>query len=140
MRSIGVAFNQKDTVDMITFDLQQILPTPNLHHKDNFYLCHLSTYNFGVHDCVSNKGYMFLWDETRAKRGSSEIASCLDMYFTKFSPGARLVHCLLSSMCNHMYTRLSRIKDQFENIKGKQDSLWKPLNHYGLCHAIQYLF
>ena len=46
---------------MITFDLQQNLPTPNLNHKDIFYLRQLWSYNFGIHDCVTEQGYMFMW-------------------------------------------------------------------------------
>ena len=62
---------------MITFDLQQNLPTPNLNHNDIFYLRQLWTYNFGIHDCVTEQGYMFMWHEALAKRGASEISSCL---------------------------------------------------------------
>ena len=67
----------KDAIVMITFDFQQNLPTPHLHHNDMFYLRQIWTYNFGILDCVSDQGYMYLWDETMAKRGSSEVASCV---------------------------------------------------------------
>lgn len=79
----------KDAVDMLTFDFQQNLPTPNLTHQDMFYARQLWTYNFGVHDCLANKGYMFMWPETTAKRGSSEVVSCLDTFLTKYNTGAR---------------------------------------------------
>ena len=62
-------------LDMISFDFQQNLPTPNLHHNDVFYARQLWTYNFGIHDCVADKGYMYMWDETIAKHGSAEVAS-----------------------------------------------------------------
>ena len=45
-----------DAVDMISFDFQQNLPTPHLHHNDVFYARQLWTYNFGIHDCVTEKG------------------------------------------------------------------------------------
>lgn len=90
-RTIGDDANSKDAVDMITFDLQQVLPTPHLHINIAFYLRQLSVYNCGVHNCVTNQGYMFMWDETTAKRGSSEIVSCLSKYLTEFKSGARLV-------------------------------------------------
>ena len=54
--SDDVIFNSKDAIDMITFDLQQNLPTPNLNHNDIFYLRQLWTYNFGIHDCVIEQG------------------------------------------------------------------------------------
>ena len=75
IRSLGsAAYRSVDVVDMISFDFQQNLPTLNLHHNDVYYAHQLWTYNFGIHDCVAGKGYMFMWDETVAKRGSSEVA------------------------------------------------------------------
>ena len=58
-----------DAVDMITFDFEQNLPIPNLHHNDVFYARQMWEYNFGVHDCVAD--YTYMWDEATAKRGSS---------------------------------------------------------------------
>ena len=89
-RSVGLGgFSQVDAVDMISFDFQQNLPTPNLKHNDVYYARQLWTYNFGVHDCVAEKGYMYMWDETLAKRGSSEVASCLEHFFQNFCTGAK---------------------------------------------------
>ena len=79
----------KDAVDVFTFDFQQNLPTPNLSHGKMFYARQLWTYNFGIHDCISEQGYMFMWPETTAKRGSSEVASCLVTYLKKFGTGAK---------------------------------------------------
>ena len=92
-RTLGDNSTSKDAIDMITFDFQQNLPTPHLHHNDIFYLRQLWTHNFGIHDCINEQGYMFLWSETTAKRGSSEVASCLHKFFTEFKSGARLVVC-----------------------------------------------
>ena len=89
--SSGVRNRSKDAVDMITFDFQQNLPTPNLQHNDMFYKRQLWTYNFGIHDCVADQGYMFMWDETKAQRGSGEVASCLYQFLTEFNTGARYV-------------------------------------------------
>ena len=80
--SSGVRNQSKDAVDMITFDFQQNLPTPKRQ---------LWTYNFGIHDCVAGQGYIFMWDETKAKRGSGEVASCLYQFLTDFNTGARYV-------------------------------------------------
>ena len=87
--SSGVKHRSKDAVDMITYDFQQNLETPNLQHNDMFYKRQLWTYNFGIHDCVSNQGYMFTWEETTAKRGSVEVANCLYNFLTEFNTGAR---------------------------------------------------
>ena len=90
-REVGGQFQprRKDAVDMLTFDFQQNLPTPNLKHQEMFYARQLWMFNFGVHDCVSNKGYMFMWPETTAKRGASEVISCLETFLTENSTGAR---------------------------------------------------
>ena len=58
---------RKDAVDLLAFDFQQNLATPNLTHQEMFYARQLWTYNFGVHDCLANKGYMFMWPETTTK-------------------------------------------------------------------------
>lgn len=43
---------------VITFDLQQCLPTPSLEFSVAFYKRQLWTYNFTVHDTVSSKSCM----------------------------------------------------------------------------------
>lgn len=88
-----VTYKSVDATDMITFDLQQNLPTPNLKHNDIFYLQQLWTYNFGIHDCISGQGYMFMWHEAMAKRGGSEVALCLMSFFQHFRTEA---HSLVS--------------------------------------------
>lgn len=66
--------------DVVIFDLQQALLTPTLTVGVAFYLRKALTYNFGVHNGKSDKGNMFMWPESVAKRGSDEIASCLWKY------------------------------------------------------------
>lgn len=70
-----------DGLHAITIELQQTIPTPKLTCGPAFYLRKLWTYNVGMHDCSKNQGYMFMWDESTAKRGGSEeISSCLLKY------------------------------------------------------------
>ncbi|CAH2009676.1 unnamed protein product [Acanthoscelides obtectus] len=64
-----VSDNAKNSTCIISFDLQQTLPTPSLTVGPAFYLRKAWTYNLGIHDCVTGKGSMFLWAETTAKRG-----------------------------------------------------------------------
>ena len=71
----------KDAVDMITYDFQKNSETPNLFHNNVYYLRQLSTYSYGIHDCAETQGYLYLWDETTGKKGSSEVASCLHKFF-----------------------------------------------------------
>ena len=71
-----------ETVATLCFDFQQNLPSPVIPVGELFYARQLWLYNFCVHDCSANVGTMYCWDETQAKRGSNEVASCLLHYFT----------------------------------------------------------
>lgn len=62
----------KDTY-VLSFDLQQALLVPSLTTGPAFYLRKAWVYNLEVHDCVNNKGYMYMWSENTGKRGSDEI-------------------------------------------------------------------
>ena len=55
-------------VDVITFDLEQSLPTPKLSTNVVFYKRQMWTYNLGIHDCSNEKGYMCMWPECDLKR------------------------------------------------------------------------
>ena len=64
-----------DSTLVILFDLQQNLP--HIHTGLVFYLRQLWVYNLGIHNCGTGDGYMCMWPENVAGRGSDEIASCL---------------------------------------------------------------
>lgn len=72
---------------VLAVDLQQVLFCPTLHHSNIFYQRQLSNYNFAVHNMGKNYVTMFLWNESVAKRGSAEIASCIFKYvLINFAP------------------------------------------------------
>ena len=77
---------------MVSFDFVQNLPTPNLTHNDVLKYKRqlwMYMYIFGIHDMVVDRGYMYMWDETVAKCGSSEVASCLRHFFETYGTGAK---------------------------------------------------
>lgn len=120
-----------DNIAVYTFDFQQNLPSPTLHSNDMFYCRMLWTYNFALHDCKTNDGIMHLWNETIAKRGSSEVCSCLNLtlnarknneqHLILFSDGCggqnrnkAVMHFLLSLIENETYRRI----DHYFLIRG----------------------
>ena len=95
------------TVATLCFDFQQNLPVPVLPVGEIFYARQLWLYNFGIHSAGNNKGTMYCWDETVAKRGSNEVTSCLLHYFNNFLPDEVKTLFLYSDGCggqNKNYT------------------------------------
>ncbi|KAF0699609.1 Uncharacterized protein FWK35_00038188 [Aphis craccivora] len=64
-------------VCVAVFDLQKVLITPKSEVSSFYYKRKLATYNFTVYDIGKKIGYCYTWNEREAKRGSSEIATCL---------------------------------------------------------------
>ena len=60
-----------------TFDLQKTQPIPYLRTSIVFYLRQLWMYNLVINLLSENKGYMCLWQETEARRGSCEVRSAV---------------------------------------------------------------
>lgn len=83
--AIQLSTEISEGVDVISFDLQQALPIPQLTVGKAFYLRKAWMYNLGIHEGRTGKGHMFVWTENIAKRGSDEIASCVLKYITEYS-------------------------------------------------------
>lgn len=67
--------NEKSIVAV--FDLQKALVTPKSDVSLFYYSRKLSTFNFTVKDLTNDKVHCFMWNETDAGRGTSEVGSCL---------------------------------------------------------------
>lgn len=70
---------EDDETVTLSFDLQKCLPTPHLTNGRAYYSRQLYTYNLTVFVTYrgQNEAQCFLWDETKGRRGSQEIGSCL---------------------------------------------------------------
>lgn len=112
-----LAERNPSNVFVLFIDLQQVLFCPTLHHSSVFYQRQLSNYNLDIHDAASNNAFMMLWNETVAKRGATEISSCLLKYVKEhFSPlqtGERKQLIIWSDRCvgqNNNWRMISTLK------------------------------
>lgn len=62
------------------FDIEQILSVPKSEVGLAYYKLKLSTYNFTIFNLVSKECSCYMWHEEIAKRGASEIGSCLILF------------------------------------------------------------
>ena len=71
---------QDKTFHVASFDLEAVLYTPCSEVSTLYYKRKLASYNLSVYAHNNGKGHCYMWDESHAKRGSCEIATCLLLY------------------------------------------------------------
>ena len=65
------------TTSVICFDFKKILCTPKTEASCLYYKRKLCVYNFTIYDVVRHQGFCYIWTENDAKKGASEVSSCL---------------------------------------------------------------
>ena len=63
---------QDPTISLISFDLQQVVPTP--YTNVVVYKRQLSVYSLGVAEVATGKSFLHMWPETDRGRGSEDVA------------------------------------------------------------------
>ena len=66
-----------------SFDLQQVIYLPQSKRNEVFYKRRFATYNFTVYNSTNKEGHCYYWNESIAKKGANEIASCLYSFLMK---------------------------------------------------------
>ena len=67
----------------VCFDLEKVLNCPHGEMSSYYYHRKLSLYNLTMYSLGSGDVNCYLWNETQAKRGANEIASCLIKFLVK---------------------------------------------------------
>ena len=62
---------------VFTFDMEKTQLLPKMNTSVVFYKRQLWVYNVGIHTCHDRQGFMCLWTEGEAKRGSAEVCSSI---------------------------------------------------------------
>ena len=98
---------------MFCFDLKEVLLTPKGFESSLYYKRRLNTYNLSIYDIGTSNGYCYVWDETVASRGASEIASCIYHFIKTMSskPNSKKKFVFYSDNCfsqnkNRYYTTM----------------------------------
>ena len=67
----------------VSFDLEKVLTTPRGKSILFFYARKYAYYNLTFYESNTQQVFCYLWGEADGKRGSNEIASCLEKYLTQ---------------------------------------------------------
>ena len=77
---------QDPTTLAVAFDFQKELPLPNKTTSNVFYRSQLSVHSFNIHELADDNAYIYVYNETVARRRSDDVASLLLHFFNNFVP------------------------------------------------------
>lgn len=79
---------EHNQVCVATFDLQKVFFSPYGENGEFIFRRKHRAYNLSIFQSVAKIGYCYVWDETIAKKGASEVASCVFKFIeTKVAEG-----------------------------------------------------
>ena len=126
----------KPHIAVIAVDLQQTLPTPRLSSGIQYYKRKMWTYNLGIHSVKDLQGTMYVWNETQGKRGSCEIASCLDHYILNYIDPTVTKLMIFSDNCSGQNKNKNVILCCLRHIHSDR---FKLIKHYFMVPGHSYL-
>lgn len=100
LKQLSAEAKQNDSIDVLSFDLQQNMPLPHIPSGDVFYKRQLWSYNFCIHSAGTGKSHFYMYNESSGKKGQNEVISFLHHYFkNKLSPRIKTLY-LFSDNCS----------------------------------------
>lgn len=106
-------------VEVLTMEMQRPLEMPRLSLDESFDIQNLWFSNLCVFDELEKKAHMYVWDESVAKRGPEEIASCLFEHITAIKSSTKKL--ILYSKANSLYRNTKMIMFLVKILKERKD-------------------
>lgn len=103
-------------------DMQKALPFPILTVNVSYYKRNMYVYNVGVHELKNDKAYCYVWDETKAARGSQEISSCLLKHFDTCCRGKKHI-IIYSDTCGGQNRNINVALSMMKYVQSSENSV-----------------